>query len=181
MRLEKLTKRLLPLLLALALALGTAQPTAAERAPAPSVNWDDFYITVQPEGRAGPYGTVFTLRVEAHAPQGVRVEYEWRGPYLPAAGEEAVFVCAPGDRFYPGSMPVTLIQSVSENFYCYVWGYEEDENGNLLSSWVLESDTVTITCRARLAFVERLIDSLYKLRIDATHWIETAFPWALLF
>ena len=136
----KFTKRLFAVTLIMALALGLAMPAAA------AVNWDEFRITGQPQGKTVTYGESFTLGVEVAVPEEVEaVEYHWYREAEAIEGAAAPELrLGPGDREYPSYARDNT--GWNGKYYVKVTAYETDGDGSVVSS-ELRSNDVTVIVR----------------------------------
>ena len=158
----KHTKQLLALLLTLAMALGlgASDAFAQEAAAESTVNWDDFYIVTQPQGATIPYGDSFTLDVEVNLPEGVVVNYDWllrttgvhyqMSKFKKTSDTTSSITLRSNASYYP---PSDLYggQSGFWDYYVFIVAYEEDADGNLISSRNLRSETVRVTAEYDVA------------------------------
>ena len=181
-------KKLLALLLALALGLGLALPAFAETEPPPAVNWDDFYITAQPQSQRIAKGADFSLSVGVNIPEGVEVSYRWK------YWERIKYVDnRPLDLTVPTSQEATVYLSPHYNinrplaeptdraYVCEIVGIERDAAGNEIASKTLRSDVAEV----RMDGSKNLGDLLYYIFvdpiIDAYYIGHIAGPFAILF
>jgi len=152
----KITKRVLAILLALALGVGLLVPALAAVEPPSSVDWDEFYITVQPQSQTIPYKADVILSIEVNVPEGVEVSYQWGcilgsfndgdppWPGFPISRlpdeTEAILHLSTDDPNYPRPSELYPTKSSSGWYICAILGNELDEDGNVISSKTLLSD-----------------------------------------
>jgi len=95
----KKAKRILSTLLALALALTLAFSLTLPASAA--VNWNDFYITKQPQGLTIKHGDSFTLSVEVNVPADAEIKYQWYcGSNRIENAVNSELHLGPDDRYY---------------------------------------------------------------------------------
>jgi len=147
-------KRLLAIILAVVMAAGLAVPAttieieAQESETQPSVNWDDFYIVTQPKDLTFQRGESLTFSVKVNVPEGVEVAYQWyRSNPVPLRpiGNEAILQLSPDDISYPAFSAYDFWVPSSVSVYCEVTAYEKNDEGHVLSSKTLTSDTARAT------------------------------------
>jgi len=137
-------KRILAALLTLALALSLALPAMA------AVNWDELRITGQPpKKQLIQHGDSFTLSVEVNEPAGLEVAYQWYRDYSSmidgATGPELNL--GSDNSHYP---EYHFLGGMWERYECRITAYEKDDEGNIVSSRSLRSDSATVSTKLTL-------------------------------
>jgi len=134
----KQTKKLLAMVLTITLAFSLAMPAMA------AVNWDEFRITKQPPKELLiKHGDSFTLSVEVSVPTAVEVEYQWyndHGSKIEGATGPELHL-GPDNSQYP---EYDRLGGEWERYECRITAYEKDDDGNVLSSRNLRSDSATV-------------------------------------
>jgi len=179
------SKRFLAMLLALAMALALALPAFAEGETPPAVmeaqeemtaqeaenqgvNWDNFWITKQPQSQRIRIWEEYTVSVEVYAPPGVEVEYRWWGypgglgsyiSHFKGATEPVYTSTYLADKNFFELIIVLLFGDIGGTAYCEIIGYEKDEDGNVISQKRLASDFARITLKG----VDNVLVTLLQL------------------
>jgi len=147
-------KKLISALLALVMVSGlfAAMPLTASAAES-TVNWDDFYIVTQPQGRTIKRGDTFTLSFEVNVPDGVEVEYQWFGianGTFKVATSEPFLICSPGDEYYPVLDTMFVPKAIgSATYLCTIVGYEKDGD-EIVSQKMLGIGRVTVNMKGSI-------------------------------
>ena len=144
------TKRMLAVFLAFALELTFTWPalaeeeTPAEEPSASTVNWDNFYITAQPQDLTITHGESFTLSAAVNVPAGVEVEYQWyRRSSDPIEGATASELhLGPDDPHYP--LNDSILGGLSADYQIQISAFEKDAANNVIPEKRLKSDWVRV-------------------------------------
>ena len=136
----KHAKKWLAALLAVALLAGGGVSAAAgdEDLP-PPINWDDFYIVSPATGSVElevPFGSDFTLSIEANVPDGLEVEYGWKPlnsvapntPYEPGS----TFHCTPEHPWYPHKALKPYMSATVEIYKGFVAVTQRADDGHVV-------------------------------------------------
>jgi len=173
----KNTKKLLALLLVLLLDFGLALPAMA------AVNWDEFYIITEPQGKTVPYGLDITLSVEVNIPAGVKVTYQWfsnRGGAGFPVSTRPVMQLSPSDFGYPRSSQPYY--EASDSYYCKITAVEEDAGGNPVGPeryfWS-SSAYVTVTAEREMNLWEKTKKTISDIFANMFLWSYIGVMWFL--
>jgi len=148
----KHAKKLFTLLLAFLLVLAFGLPAMAIQTQS-AVDWDEFYIVKQPQGRNIRKGESFTLSFEVNVPDGVEVEYKWFGiadGFFELTTSDPILVCSPGDAHYPILNTIILPDATgSAHYHCWIYCYEKD-GGKIVSQQQILTNEVTVDMKGTI-------------------------------
>ncbi len=123
-------KMLSALLLTLTLVFSLLLPATA------AVNWDEFKVTAQDKSLSLPYGEAFTIGLEATAPEGAQLSYQWyqsdgNDTPIPDATGNSLSV-GPDDSLYPAAPKTGKASYLS--IFCVISATEFDTEGAVVET-----------------------------------------------